>query len=164
MRDDALPASDRATALIGLLGLQPHPEGGCYRETFRATATVATPRGPRSASTAICFLLRAGQISRWHRVLADEGWHWYEGAPLDLLTCAGPGAPVHRASLGPASPTALPQRVVPAGCWQAAVPRGVYVLVGCTVSPGFDFADFTLADPAGAEAAWLRTQADPRLV
>lgn len=155
----------RAAELIRLLELRPHPEGGHYRETFRAPLAVPGPRGPRAASTAIWFLLMAGESSRWHRVLSDECWHWHEGAPLDLLLCPGAGAPVAIHRLGPVDAAGTrPQHVVPAGCWQAAVPRGGHVLVGCTVAPGFDFADFSLADPAGPEAAWLRTQADPRLV
>lgn len=157
-------SAGRADQLIRALGLLPHPEGGHYRETFRSSIAQPGPRGVRAASTAIWFLLRAGEASRWHRVLADECWHWYEGAPLDLLCCAGPGAPLERRILGPVGADSLPQHVVPAGCWQAAVPRGAFALVGCTVAPGFDFADFTMVDLAGDEAAWFRSVADPRLV
>lgn len=155
---------DRAGDLIRELRLAPHPEGGWYRETFRSADVVTTPRGARSASTAIWFLLRAGQVSRWHRVLADECWHWYEGAQLDLLSCERPGAPVSSQRLGPTAGAVRPQHVVPAGWWQAALPAGAYTLVGCTVAPGFDFADFSLVDPSSADAALFRGAADPRLV
>ena len=154
----------RADELIRTLGLQPHPEGGFYRETFRSALVQPGARGPRSASTAIWFLLTAGQVSRWHRVLADECWHWYEGGPLDLVSCAQPGSPITRHRLGQVAADARPQHVVPAGWWQAAMPVGAFALVGCTVAPGFDFADFTLIDPAGSDAAWFRAQADPCLV
>lgn len=154
----------RAEALIHLLDLAPHPEGGHYRETFRSPEHVVTPRGLRAASTAIWFLLTAGQVSRWHRVLADETWHWYEGGPLELLVCSGPGAPVARHRLGPVDGVQRPQWIVPAGWWQAARPLGEHALVGCTVAPGFDFADFALVESRSLEAEWLRRQADVELV
>lgn len=154
----------RGAVLIDLLGLQPHPEGGHYRETFRSPMRQSGPRGERAASTAIWFLLQAGQVSRWHRVEADECWHWYEGQPLAVLVCEQPGAPVTIHQLGPVDAHSRPQHVVPAGWWQAAMPLGDYALVGCTVAPGFDFADFTLIDPASRAADWFRAHADPRLV
>ncbi len=157
-------ATARAADLIRKLDLRPHPEGGHYRETFRSAIVQPGPRGLRAASTAIWFLLHAGQVSRWHRVLADECWHWYEGEPLDLLVCEQPGSAVVVWRLGPVGDDVRPQRVVPAGWWQAAMPVGVYALVGCTVAPGFDFADFTLLDPSSSEADWFRRTADPRLV
>lgn len=145
----------RPDELIALLALQPHPEGGHYREVHRSACTVPTPRGPRSAGTAIHFLLVAGQVSRWHRVAADELWNWYEGDALELLLCPAPGRPLQRQVLGPAQADRLPLVVVPANWWQAAVPLGAYALVGCTVHPGFDFADFTLAEADAAAQAWL---------
>jgi len=155
----------RADRLIHDLHLQPHPEGGWFRETHRSRQQVATPHGERAAATAIWFLLRSPQVSRWHRIRSDECWHWYEGLPLQLLMCERPGQPIVRQRLGPAADGALPQRIVPAGWWQAALlPPEAYALVGCTVAPGFDFADFTILDPAGADAAWFRKQADARLV
>ncbi|MCK6490579.1 MAG: cupin domain-containing protein [Planctomycetes bacterium] len=157
-------AETRAQELVRLLSLVPHPEGGHYVETFRAPAQVAGAGGTRSASTAILFLLAAGEVSRWHRVRSDEVWHWHEGAPLELLTCTGPGAPVLRLPLGPVAANCLPQRVVPAGVWQAARPLGGHTLVGCTVAPGFDFADFTLVDADDGFARWALGQGDPRLV
>jgi uncharacterized protein len=132
----------RALELIELLGLSPHPEGGYFREVFRSTELVvpADHREARSALTTIYFLLPAGAYSRWHRVLSDEVWHFYEGAPLELLCDDA------RWILGPVGPNQSPVQIVPAGAWQAARSLGEYTLVGCTVSPGFDFADFTLRD------------------
>jgi predicted cupin superfamily sugar epimerase len=136
----------RAEALIQLLELQPHPEGGAYREIHRAEAQVqpADDRPPRSALTVIYFLLRAGEESRWHRVLSDEAWCWLEGDPLELFEAADPGDPSQRWRLGPVSAEQTPVRVVPRGAWQAARTTGAYTLVSCAVGPGFDFADFTL--------------------
>lgn len=128
-----------ADEVIALLGLEPHPEGGWYRQTFR---DVAPPEG-RGASTAIYFLLEAGQESRWHRVDAAEVWHHYAGAPLKLTI----GRAGHR--LGPdLAAGERPQAVVPAGVWQTARSLGDWTLVGCTVAPGFEFAGFEMA-PAG---------------
>jgi predicted cupin superfamily sugar epimerase len=132
-----------AGEVVRLLGLQPHPEGGFYRETFRAPA----PDGARAASTAIYYLLGEGDVSAWHRVVdADEIWHHYAGAPLELTLWDGR----ERASLRLGTDLAAgerPQAVVPAGVWQAARPMGGWVLVGCTVAPGFDFAGFEMAPP-----------------
>ena len=133
-----------AEEVVELLGLQPHPEGGFYRETFRAPA----PDGGRAASTAIYYLLREGDVSAWHRVVdADEVWHHYAGAPLELTLSDGRERTSLR--LGPGLATGeRPQAVVPAGVWQAARPLGGWVLVGCTVAPAFEFAGFEMA-PAG---------------
>jgi len=136
-----------ADEIAHLLDLRPHPEGGLYRETFRDAATVATDRDPaRPASTAIYFLLRAGEVSRWHRVDAAEAWHWYAGAPL-ALTIADPQAR-RDLRLGPdLAAGERPQAVVPAGAWQQAASLGAWTLVGCTVAPGFQFAGLELAPP-----------------
>lgn len=125
-----------AAEIIALLDLVPHPEGGWYRQTFRDTA------GPeaRGASTAIYFLLEAGQESRWHRVDAAEVWHHYAGAPL-LLSI---GSDEHRLGADLAAGE-RPQAVVPIGVWQKARSLGAWTLVGCTVAPGFDFAGFEMA-------------------
>lgn len=129
-----------AEQVIALLGLSPHPEGGHFRETFRDAA----PPGARPASTAIYFVLRTGEVSRWHRVDAVEVWHWYAGAPLRLSTADG--AARHDCRLGPRlSQGERPQAVVPAGRWQQAESLGAWTLVGCTVAPGFTFAGFELA-------------------
>lgn len=137
----------RGAALAQQLGLVPHPEGGFYGEVYRSAQTVepADGRGARSALTTIYFLLPAGAISRWHRVLSDEVWHFYEGAPLDLWLASPPGHSTERQSLGPLDGDRRPVLTVPAGCWQAARSSGEYTLVGCTVGPGFDFRDFVLA-------------------
>ncbi|RZL96278.1 MAG: cupin domain-containing protein [Variovorax sp.] len=155
----------RAQELIDTLRLQPHPEGGWYREVFRSASRVTSADGrpSRDALTSIYFLLEASQRSRWHRVLSDEVWVHLEGVPLALWTCdaALRTAPAH-VRLGPVDLHGTrPQHVVPAGQWQAARPivahtRGDYSLAACMVGPGFDFADFSLMSPDGEEAALLR--------
>lgn len=132
-----------AADVIALLDLKPHPEGGHYRETFRDPREV----GGRSVGTAIYFLLAAGERSHWHRVDAAEIWHWHAGAPLVLGVSDGKTS--ETLTLGPDLLAGQrPQGVVPARAWQAARSLGDWSLVGCTVSPGFDFAGFGLA-PAG---------------
>ncbi len=135
-----------AGAIIARLGLQPHPEGGWYRETWKGPEIAG-----RASGTAILFLLKAGERSHWHRVDADELWLWHAGAPLILSM--GVGRVVdHR--LGPDVLAGdLVQAVVPAGWWQAARPLGDWTLVSCTVSPGFRFAGFELAPPGWEPAA-----------
>jgi predicted cupin superfamily sugar epimerase len=146
-----------AAALIARLRLQPHPEGGYFRETYRAAelvAAVGLPArfgGARACSTAIYYLLEAGQRSRLHRIKSDEVWHFYAGDPLVVVELGADGALTEtRLGLDLAG-GAVPQHVVPAGTWfgahPAAVPGGGsrFSLVGCTVAPGFDFADFELA-------------------
>jgi uncharacterized protein len=133
--------------VIAALGLAPHPEGGFFRETFRAPANVVAPFAPvsRAASTAIYFLLRAGEFSAFHTVHSDEVWHHYLGATLELHTISRAG--MHqRIELGPnLQHGECPQWVVPAGRLQAARVIGDgFVLCGCTVAPGFDFADFSM--------------------
>ncbi len=124
-----------ARQVIDALDLQPHPEGGWFRETFRD-----------EASTAIFYLLEAGQVSAWHRVTnAVEVWHHYAGGPLQLGVAA-PGAPAREQVLGPdLFAGQRPQAVVPAGWWQSARPLGAWTLVGCTVAPAFEFAAFEMA-------------------
>jgi predicted cupin superfamily sugar epimerase len=129
-----------ADDLITLLDLQPHPEGGHYRETIRDAAGP----GLRAHSTAIYFLLKASERSRWHRIDATEIWHWYAGAPL-ALSILQDGAE-RRAILGNDFEAGQrPQCVVPASVWQAAKTLGAFTLVGCTVAPGFLFEQFELA-------------------
>jgi predicted cupin superfamily sugar epimerase len=134
-----------AAAIIAALQLAPHPEGGWYRETWRADAALA---GGRSAATAILFLLEAGGRSHWHRVDADELWVFQAGAPLAL--CVGTAAGLHRTvTLGPDPLVGqTPQHLVPAHAWQSAEasPDG-WTLVACVVAPGFEFAGFELAPP-----------------
>jgi predicted cupin superfamily sugar epimerase len=132
-----------AAEIVRLLELSPHPEGGFYRETFRDARAV---EGGRAASTAIYFLLGAGEVSAWHRVDAAEIWHYYAGAPL-ALDIAADGAAT-RSLLGPdIAAEQRPQIVVPAGAWQSAASLGSWTLVGCTVAPGFEFTAFELAAP-----------------
>jgi predicted cupin superfamily sugar epimerase len=131
--------------LIHRLGLQPHPEGGHYIETYRAAPAEG---GGRGATTAIYFLLRAGERSHWHRVDAVEIWHWYAGAPLEL-SISTDGHTTETVMLGAGFARGeRPQAVVPPHAWQAAQSAGAWTLVGCTVSPAFEFSGFTLA-PAG---------------
>ncbi|WP_259781945.1 cupin domain-containing protein [Aestuariispira ectoiniformans] len=131
-----------ADTIIEELNMQPHPEGGWYVETFRA----AEEGNRRAASTAIYYLLQQGERSHWHRVLdADEVWHWYAGGPLRLKSCVE-GGPVEETILGnDFTGGQRPQAVIPHNVWQAAEPLGDWVLVGCTVAPGFDFRQFEMA-------------------
>jgi predicted cupin superfamily sugar epimerase len=125
-----------AEEIIARLGLKPHPEGGHFVEAFRA------PEG-----TAIYFLLKAGERSHWHKVNADEIWHHYAGAPLEL-SMSDDGHAVHHLRLGTDFGIGeQPQAVVPRHVWQAARSLGAWTLVGCTVSPAFDFSGFELAPP-----------------
>lgn len=137
-----------AEAMIAALELAPHPEGGWYRETWRAGA--ALPNG-RAYATSILFLLEAGQRSHWHRVDAGELWLFQAGAPLDLSVAAAGGGR-GTVALGP-DPLAgqVPQHLVPPGAWQSAqASAGGWTLVACVVAPGFEFAGFELA-PQGWE-------------
>lgn len=134
-----------AQAIITALRLSPHPEGGWYRETWRAAAAP----GERPAGTAIYYLLEAGQRSHWHRVDADEIWHFHAGGPLELRIAQDAAGPAQAHILGPdLSAGQRPQLIVSAHHWQSARPLGDWVLVGCTVSPGFLFDRFEMA-PAG---------------
>ena len=152
-----------AETLVAALGLQPHPEGGHFAETWRAAAEP----GRRAAGSAIYYLLREGERSTWHRVDATEVWHHYAGAPLELWMAAASGEqPPQRFVLGPdVNAGQRPQLVVPASDWQAAVSLGAWTLVGCTVSPAFEFDGFELAEPGwepgSAEGPDSRPQAPP---
>ena len=145
----------RANQLIRDLGLEPHPEGGYYREIHRSTGGVHPDDGrpARSALTVIYFLLDAAGQSRWHRVASDETWHHVEGAPLELFRMDPELREMERMHVGALADGAEPVRVIPAGHWQAARTTGAYTLVACTVGPGFDFADFAMLadDPPQAE-------------
>jgi len=130
-----------AAEVIARLALVPHPEGGHFRETFRDGAD---PISGRAASTAIYFLLKAGEISRWHRIDATEVWHWYAGAPLRLSIADGRAFAEVR--LGPEIARGEhPQAVVPPGAWQQSESLGDWTLAGCTVAPGFLFDRFEMA-------------------
>ncbi|MGF7160738.1 hypothetical protein FHS85_002369 [Rhodoligotrophos appendicifer] len=139
------PIQQSAEEVISTLNLVPHPEGGYYTETWRAPAQ----GGARAAGTAIYFLLKAGQLNRWHRVDACEIWHWYAGAALLLRILEGGrhGDIILGSDLAAGQ---RPQAIVNAHAWQSAKTLGAWTLVGCTVSPGFEFAGFELA-PDGWE-------------
>lgn len=140
------PMTISADDIIRQLELEPHPEGGYFRETFRDESA----NEGRSVGTAIFFLLQAGEISRWHKVDATEIWHHYAGAPLEL-GIAEEGGQAQTFVLGKNfEENELPQRVIPAGLWQQARSLGDWTLVGCTVSPGFEFDGFEMA-PEGWE-------------
>ncbi|MEB3199491.1 MAG: cupin domain-containing protein [Synechococcaceae cyanobacterium] len=155
-------------ALISRHRLEPHPEGGWYRELHRSPLQVSldgAADSPRSALTAILYLLTDGQRSRWHRLeRADEIWHHVAGAPLELLTLPPDGGRLIRQRLGSPllSDRDEPLAVVPAGWWQAARSLGDWSLLSCDVGPGFEFADFLLmADlpdgrrPPGADPSFV---------
>lgn len=160
--------------LIKALGLQPHPEGGFYRETYRASEAIpnaglpARFRGPRAHGTAIYYLLRAGERSKLHRIKSDEVWHFYDGDPLTIVAISGAGQLIETTLGRDFTAGQVPQHVVPAGFWFGAIPsRGsAFTLAGCTVSPGFDFADFELATRAGLlgdfpqHRAWIERLTD----
>ena len=129
--------------LVAELDLQPHPEGGWYRETMRLPA----PGGGRGLATAILFLLEQGQRSHWHRVDAEELWLWHAGAPLALMI----GKQAFRLG-GDALAGQSPQLLVPAHEWQAAEARDGWALVSCVVTPAFDIAGFELAPPGWSPA------------
>jgi len=149
----------RAAELITTLALRPHPEGGFFREVFRSGAKVEPDdgRGSRAALTTIYFLLTDSSVSRWHQVASDEVWHLYEGGPLELLELSPAGHDLIRHRLSPlGTDGGAPVRTIEAGHWQAARPLGPYVLVGCTVGPGFDFADFRMLAGTPERAAEVR--------
>ncbi len=134
---------DSAEDIIRALNLEPHPEGGFYRQTFRDE-----DGGERGHSTAIYYLLQKGQRSHWHKVTdAVEVWHHYAGAPLSLHLSKD-GKTSTTVTLGPDMLKGQhPQAIVPANCWQSAETLGNFTLVGCTVSPGFTFDSFVMAEP-----------------
>jgi uncharacterized protein len=155
-----------AEQMAASLGLQPHPEGGFYLETYRAAQTLDTPRGVRPASTAIVFLITAESVSRLHRLSSDEFWVYQGGLPLELTTIA-PDGTLQRRVLGGleegiGSLDRLAQALVPAGSWQGARLAGgphlpaqyAWALVSCIVTPGFDFADFEIGDRDALLAAY----------
>lgn len=143
-----------AKSVIESLGLAPHPEGGWYRETWRAPIEERAGEGRRSPGTAILYLLESGCRSHWHRVDADELWLWHAGAPLDLLIADEQEAnPILVPLGGDVAHGYRPQALVPATRWQAAEARHGWALVSCVVVPGFDFAGFELAPPDWAPRA-----------
>ncbi len=130
-----------ATDVIRLLRLEPHPEGGHFRETFRDACQI----DGRAVSTAIYFLLARGERSHWHRIDAAEVWHWYAGAPLALEIADEMGQTEGLTLGNNLAADERPQAIVPARAWQAAETLGDWTLCGCTVAPGFEFSGFELA-------------------
>jgi len=140
-----------AARLIARLGLQPHPEGGFYSETWRAAELLHRPTlgVERAAGTAIYYMLSGEAYSAWHRIRSDEIWHFYAGGPLLVHVLDAEGVlTTHRLGNALEDDAAAFQATVPANCWFAAerISAARYTLVGCTVAPGFDYADFELAD------------------
>ena len=130
-----------AKSIIQTLDLAPHPEGGWYKETWRAEASA----GQRAAGTAIYYLLEADQFSHWHRIDSTEIWHWYAGAPLSM-TVSPNGHDAQSIHLGPEIAIGQrPQYIIPPEWWQTATSLGHWSLMGCTVSPGFEFSGFEMA-------------------
>lgn len=129
-----------ANEIIRLLGLEPHPEGGHYVETYR------TDGDGRGHSTAIYYLLQADQVSAWHRVDADEHWLWHAGGPLALTLASPDGKGAVANTLGPDLRAGQrPQVTIPAHHWQTAESLGAWTLVSCVVAPGFEFSGFEMA-------------------
>jgi predicted cupin superfamily sugar epimerase len=131
-------------AVVDRLGMQPHPEGGWFVETWRSPASP----GERAAASAILYLLAAGERSHWHRVDAAEIWQWSAGNAMELRVAASDLGPIETCALGSdVLAGQRPQTVVPAGAWQAARPLGSWSLVGCIVAPAFEYEGFELAPP-----------------
>jgi predicted cupin superfamily sugar epimerase len=147
-------------ALIRRYGLSPHPEGGYFKEIYRSQLSLASPEtgAARQAVTQIYFLLPRGQVSRFHRVVHDEIWHFYEGDPLTLIQFDG--RKIQETTIGQNGEYVS---VVPGKVWQAAETTGAYTLVGCTVAPGFDFEDFSFMNLSPEDQdAFTETHGDYR--
>lgn len=142
-------SNERINALIDQYHLTPHPEGGYYSEQYRSESLLSSPinGGTRASISHIYFLLTVGQLSRWHKVLHDEIWNVYEGAPLRILTFDGQSA--EDKIIGGCEGSSEPRdffTVVKGGRYQAAQSTGHYTLVGCSVAPGFEFSDFSYVE------------------
>jgi len=139
---------DDTKQIINRLDLSPHPEGGYFSETYKSVQQVSLSKGEqRSAGTAIYFLLTEGELSNWHRVRWDELWHFYAGDQL-VLEVIGKDGMLNKLKLGNDLMNDVEfQQLVPQHCWQRAYSSGDYSLVGCTVSPGFEFEDFEMIEP-----------------
>jgi len=150
--------SSEVKDLIDVYGLQPHPEGGYFVETYRSDKIVDTENGPRASSTAIKFLVTRGSVSRIHRIESDELWHFYSGGPLVVVELdEEEEGQVRTTILGPDDEQ---QYTVKAGVWFGSFPAmgTEWSLVGCTVSPGFDFEDFEVrSDEGGLERSDRKT-------
>lgn len=143
MSHGAIVTAMTASQVIGLLGLEPHPEGGWYRQNFADRSD----NSGRPLSTAIYFLLEGGKRNAWHRIDATEIWHWYAG-DIMRIEISGDGVQRTESLLGPDLLSGeRPQLVISAGHWQRTTCLGDWSLVGCTVAPGFQFSGFELAEP-----------------
>lgn len=143
--------SDLADLIIKKYQMIEHPEGGYFVETYRSPLKVSTPNGERSASTAIYFLLKKGDKSHFHRLTSDEGWHFYLGDTLRLMEIT-PSGETKETLIGPnIEKGEVLQYIVPAGHWFASESTGEFSFVGCTVAPGFEFADFEMATSSQME-------------
>ncbi len=150
------------TEIISSLNLLPHPEGGWYKETYRSAGTIAQQalpaqfNGERSFSTAIYFLLERGNFSAFHRIQSDECWHFYAGGALIIYVINAQGQMLQVRLGSNIQQGETFQYVVPAGCWFASAPADdtSFSFVGCTVAPGFDFADFEMAERAALTATY----------
>lgn len=151
--------------IVAVLGLEPHAEGGFFRETYRSAERVVTPRGARAAATCILFLVTAASPSLFHRLRSDELWLYHSGAPLELVSLLSDGSSERVVLAGAdaltASEETSPQAIVPKEAWQAArilVGEGgseeAWTLLSCVVTPGFDYADFELGDRRELERAY----------
>ncbi len=144
-----------AAELVKQLDLQPHPEGGWYKEIYRSPNNIESNSKQRSVLTGIYFLLEENKMSRWHVVDADEVWHFYEGDALELFVASPDFSEVKTIRLDEISNGAAPVYVVPKGWWQAARSTGRFTLVGCNVAPGFEFSGFRFAN--NAECAHVKS-------
>ncbi len=149
-----------AQRLIDDLQLAPHPEGGYFRRVYESALTLVHGGYGRPALTAIQFLLPQGETSRWHRVDADETWHWQDGGPLELQEFDVESGRLRTVRLDSVASGGVAMHVVRAGRWQAARPLSAFTLVACTVAPGFVWEGFTLLESGSdVEAALLRAGA-----
>lgn len=141
-----MPEHNKPEYWIANLNLLPHPEGGFYKEVFRSERKMKTAKGMRSVTTSIYYLLPSGEFSAFHRLTSDETWYFHDGYPIELFVIS-PGGKLTNYLVGPAPGESIyPQCTIPANHWFAARSTGKYTLAGCSVSPGFDFADFEMAD------------------
>jgi predicted cupin superfamily sugar epimerase len=138
---------DAANRVIHQFNLEPHPEGGWYREIFRSPHRVKAEDGPRNAMTVIHYMLAKGMFSAWHRVDADEAWFFSDGSPIEQFIAAPDFSSCVRRRLIDHTPVS----VVPAGWWQASFTEGSWALAQCAVAPGFEFSGFELARDVGLE-------------
>jgi predicted cupin superfamily sugar epimerase len=150
----------RVSELINLFDMEPHVGGGYIREVFRSTNLIHLPgnKKDRRALTTIYYLLGAGEYDCWHRVDADEVWHYHEGAPLDLLWVEKGEEKCNLNILGGIENGSKPIAVVPGGCWQMARTKGEYTLVGCTMGPGFEYECYQLLRDHPEEAGKIQRQ------